>query len=198
MMVRRSLFALVLMFGLMAGTLTTAFAGGSPVQSRLSAAQQDDDATPESDDNSTSDRGDSASGGTVEVLDESGDPMFTIAIANYNDDFEDYSEYSTPDRGYHYVYFEVTVENTGDRAAEVSSYDFFVRDDQGFLYGTSYFSVLEDSPTAELIEFNPEDPIEAGDSYTGYMVFLVPNVSELEDAFYAPSGRLITIGEFDN
>ncbi|MGH2550135.1 MAG: DUF4352 domain-containing protein [Thermomicrobiales bacterium] len=198
MLVRRYLFAFMLVFGLTAGTLTAAFAGGAPVQSGLSAAQQDDDATPEADDNSTSNRDDATSGAAVEVFDESGDPTISIAISNVDDDFQDYSEYSAPDRGFHYVYFEVTVENIGDRAAEVSSYDFFVRDDQGFLYGSSYFSVLEDSPTSELVEFNPEDPIEAGDSYTGYLVFLVPDVSELVDAFYAPSGRLITIGEFDS
>jgi hypothetical protein len=196
MLVRRYLFALVLMFGLLAGTLTTAFAGGSPVQSGPSAAQQDDDATPEADDNSTSNRDDAPAGGAVEVVDESGDPSLSITFENVDDDFQDYEDFSAPERGYHYVYAEVTVENIGDRAAEVASYDFVVRDSEGFLYGQTYFSVLEDSPTAELTEFNPEDAIEAGDSASGYIVFQVPDVTDLVDAFYAPSGQLVTLYEF--
>lgn len=195
MTLRRSIFALVLMFGLMAGTLATALAGGAPTQRGVTAAQQDD-ATPEADDDSTSNRADTVVDVPVEVQDESGDPSMSIILSNFNDDWDDYEDFSQPDRGYHYVYFEVTVENIGNRAADVSSYDFFVRDEQGFLYGNAYVSVLEDSPTAELEEFNPEDGIESGDTATGYLVFLVPNESELVDAFYAPSGRLITIGTF--
>lgn len=201
MTLRRSLFALVLIFGLMAGTFATALAGGAPTRSAVPSAQQDDDATPEADDGSSSDRTGGSTGSTVEdvpveVVDESGKPSLSITLSNFSDDWQDYEDYSAPDRGFHYVYFELTVENIGSRSAEISGYDIFVRDEQGFLYGSAYVSVLEDSPTAELQEFNPDGPIEADDTYTGYVVVAVPNESELVDAFYAPSGRLITIATF--
>lgn len=195
MTVRRSLLAFVLIFGLMAGTFATALAGGAPGQPSVSGARQTDDATPEADDDSTSSRsGDSTVEDVpVEVVDESGKSSLSITLSNFSNDWEDYEDFSAPDRGFHYAYFELTVENIGSRSADVSSYDIFVRDEQGFLYGSAYVSVLEDSPTAELQEFDPEGPIEAGDTYTGYIIVAVPNESELVDAFYAPSGRLITI-----
>jgi hypothetical protein len=205
MNLRRSLFALVLLFGLMAGTAATTLAGSAPAQPTLSSAQQDDDATPAADDDSTSNRDDDAdttgSGETVEdvaveVVDESGAPSLSITLSNFSDSWKDYEDYSAPDRGFHYAYFELTVENVGDRDADVSSYDFFVRDEEGFLYGSSFVSVLEDSPTADAQEFNPDGPIAAGDTYTGYIIVTVPNESELVDAFYAPSSRLITIATF--
>jgi len=189
----------VLIFGLMAGTFATTLAGSAPAQRAVPSAQQDDeDATPEANDGSSSDRtgGSTVEDVPVEVVDESGKPSLSITLSNFNDEWEDYEDYSAPDRGFHYVYFELTVENIGSRSAEVSSYDVFVRDEQGFLYSSAYVSVLEDSPTADVQEFNPDGPIEAGDSYTGYVVIAVPNDSELVDAFYAPSGRLITIGTF--
>jgi hypothetical protein len=204
MSLRRSLFALVLLFGLMAGTVATTIAGSAPAQPSVSSAQQDDDATPEADDGSTSgrtgddDAGTTGSGSTVEdvaveVVDESGAPSLSITLSNFTDSWKDYEDYSAPDRGFHYAYFELTVENIGDRDADVSSYDVFVRDEEGFLYGSAFVTVLEDSPTAELDEFNPDGPIAAGDTYTGYIIVAVPNESELVDVFYAPSGRLITI-----
>jgi hypothetical protein len=199
MTLRRSLFALVLLFGLMAGTVATTLAGSAPAQPTLSSAQQDDDATPEADDDSTGGRtGDDDAGSTVEdipveVADESGAPSLSITFSNFSDSWKDYDDYSAPERGFHYAYFELTVENIGDRDADVSSYDFFVRDEEGFLYSSSFVSVLEDSPTADQQEFNPDGPIAAGDTYTGYVIVAVPNESDLVDAFYAPSGRLITI-----
>lgn len=195
MTLRRSLFALALLFGLMAGTLSTALAGGAPSQGAVLSAQQDDDATPEADDDTPSNRtsGETVEDVPVEVVDESGNPSLEITLSNFSDDWEDYEDYSAPDRGFHYIYFELTVENIGKRSADVASYDFFVRGADGFLYGKTYLSVLEDSPTAELEEFDPQDGIEAGDTYTGYLVVMVPNDTELVDIFYAPSGRLITL-----
>jgi len=202
MSVKRSLFAFVLLFGLMAGTLATALAGSAPAAPGLNAAQQDDDATPEADDNSTGSRGDDSDSGdvvdnvAVEVVDESGDPSLTITVSNVNEDWDEFSDFSTPDRGFHFVYLEVTVENVGKRSADVASYDFFIRDEQGFLYGKAYVSLADGSAAEDVGEFDPGDPIEAGDSVTGYIVFMVPNESTLVDAFYSPSGRLITVATF--
>jgi hypothetical protein len=211
MSLKRSLLAMLLMFGLMAGTIATAVAGGAPAGASLTAAQQDDeDATPGADDEETgsrpddedTDAGDDANGSdaegevvdnvTVEVLDERGDPSLAITVNETIDGWEDYEEFSTPDRGFRYVALVVTIENTGEDMVEVTDFDFFVRDEQGFIYGTGYVSVLEESESAEVGVFETTE-VAAGESYTGIMVFGVPNEAEIVDAFYAPSGRLITV-----
>jgi hypothetical protein len=211
MSLKRSLLAMLLMFGLMAGTIATAVAGGAPAGASLTAAQQDDeDATPGADDEETGSRpddedtdpGDDANGSdaegevvdnvTVEVLDERGDPSLAITVNETIDGWEDYEEFSTPDRGFRYVALVVTIENTGEDMVEVTDFDFFVRDEQGFIYGTGYVSVLEESESAEVGVFETTE-VAAGESYTGIMVFGVPNEAEIVDAFYAPSGRLITV-----
>jgi hypothetical protein len=195
----------------MAGTIATAVAGGAPAGASLTAAQQDDeDATPGADDEETGSRpddedtdpGDDANGSdaegevvdnvTVEVLDERGDPSLAITVNETIDGWEDYEEFSTPDRGFRYVALVVTIENTGEDMVEVTDFDFFVRDEQGFIYGTGYVSVLEESESAEVGVFETTE-VAAGESYTGIMVFGVPNEAEIVDAFYAPSGRLITV-----
>jgi hypothetical protein len=213
MSLKQSLLAMLLMFGLMAGSLVTAVAGSAPVPaaSNLTAAQQDDDATPEADDEEAGARpedddeaveDDDATGGageaevvdnvTVEVLDERGDPSLAITVVDTIDGWEDYEEFSTPDRGFRYVALVVEIENIGEDTTEVTDFDFFVRDEQGFIYGTGYVSVLEDSESGEIGVFETTE-VAADDSYTGIMVFGVPNEADIVDAFYAPSGRLITV-----
>ncbi len=213
MSLKRSLLAMLLMLGLMAGSIATAVAGGAPAVSPVAAAQQaddDDDATPEGDDEeattrpddedeadddadaSTGDDADVVDNVTVEVLDERGNPSLAITVDETIAEWEDFSEYSTPDRGFHYVALVVTIENIGEDTVEVTDFDFFIRDEQGFIYGTSFASIDEESESAAIGEFESTE-VAAGDSYTGIMVFGVPNEAEIVDAFYAPSGRLITI-----
>jgi lipopolysaccharide export LptBFGC system permease protein LptF len=208
MSLKRSLMAMLLMLGLMAGSIATAVAGApAPAAGTLAAALQDDDATPEADDDETGTRpedddeaaaGDDAAEGdvvdnvTVEVLDERGDPWFAITVNETIDDWDDYSEFSTPDRGFRYVALVVTVENLSEDTAEVTDFDFFVRDEQGFIYGTSFASIEEESESAEIGEFESTD-VAAGESYTGIMIFGVPNDAQIVDAFFAPTGRLITV-----
>jgi hypothetical protein len=213
MSLKRSLLAMLLMLGLMAGSIATAVAGGAPAVTPVAAAQQaddDDDATPERDveeatarpddedeadddaDAATGDAADVVDNVTVEVVDERGNPSVAITVNETNDEWEDYSEFSTPDRGFRFVALVVTVENVSDDLIEVSDFDFFIRDEQGFIYGTSFASIDEESESAEIGEFERTE-LAAGDSYTGIMIFGVPNEAEIVDAFYAPSGRLITI-----
>jgi hypothetical protein len=209
MSLKRSLMAMLLMLGLMAGSIATAAAGApAPAVSSLPAAQQDDDATPDADEDETGARpedddeaaadddaateGDVVDNVTVEVLDERGDPMVAITVTETVDEWEDYEEFSSPDRGFRYVALVVTVENIGEDTLEVTDFDFFVRDEQGFIYGTGFVSVLEDSESAETGIFESTE-VAAGDSYTGVMVFGVPNEAQIVDAFFAPSGRLITV-----
>lgn len=213
MSLKRSLLAMLLMFGLMAGSIGAALAGGAPAVANLPVAQQEDeDSTPgaedeeadsrtgddeaEADDaeadDTTAGEGDVVDNVTVEVLDERGDPLVAITVNETIDEWEDFSEFSTPERGFRYVALVVTVENIGEDTVEVTDFDFFIRDEQGFIYGTTFASIDEESESAEIGEFETTE-VAAGDSYTGIMVFGVPNEAEIVDAFYAPSGRLITV-----
>ncbi len=177
MTIRRPILALLLMLGLMAGTLATTFA--------------QDSATPEAGTTGKSTTGDVVDNVAIEVIDESGDPALSITVNETVDPFKDYDEYSTPDRGLRLVSIEVTIENIGSRTTEVSPYDFFIRDEQGFIYGSSYVSRTEES-TSAVPDFETTELAE-GDSVTGMLVFEVPTEATIVDAFYAPSGRLITI-----
>jgi hypothetical protein len=84
------------------------------------------------------------------------------------------------------------VANISDDEQEVSDFDFMIRDEFGFLYGTTFASIEEGSASEDIGELEGDD-IDAGDSITGLIIFAVPTDSELVDVFYAPYGRLITI-----
>jgi hypothetical protein len=177
MTIRRPMLALLLMLGLMAGTVATSFA--------------QDSATPEAGTTDKSTTGDVVDNVAIEVVDESGKPALAITVNETVDPFEDFDEYSTPDRGLRLVSLEVTIENIGSRSTEVSPYDFFIRDEQGFIYASSYVSRTDESVSA-VPDFETTELAE-GDSVTGMLVFEVPTEATGVDAFYAPSGRLITI-----
>ena len=128
----------------------------------------------------------------ITVLDERGDEMLAITVENVDTDWQDYSQFSTPDRGYHFVALEITVENIGDAEQEVSTFDFILRDEFGFLNGTAFISIDEESNSADIGEFE-SGAIDSGDSVTGLIVFSIPDDVALVDVFYAPYGRLITV-----
>ncbi|MCC6703248.1 MAG: DUF4352 domain-containing protein [Thermomicrobiales bacterium] len=202
MLLKRALFAMLLVFGIVAGSFGAATAAGTPAVAPMPLQFQGDDeeeATQEADEDVDADDADTrgaAAGGAVEVVDERGNPILAITIEEMFVPWEDYSEYSTPDRGYYFVAMHVTVENISDSEQEVTDFDFMIRDEFGFLYGTSFASIDEDSPSEEIGEFEGDD-IDAGDSITGLIVFSIPNEVELVDLFYAPYGRLITVATFE-
>ncbi len=217
MLLKRAVFAMALVFGLMVSSIATTVAAGVPASAPAPVAFQDDDdddATVEaeedidtddaaddaddaSDDNDDADdedddRGQSSSGDTVTVVDERGDPILEITVNDVIEEWEDFSEFSSPDRGYLFVAFNVTVTNISDDEQEVTDFDFMIRDEFGFLYGTSFVSVEEDTESEEIGVFEGDD-VDAGDSITGLIIFGVPDDVQLVDLFYAPYGRLITI-----
>lgn len=195
MLLKRALFTLLLVLGGVSGSFAVATASGSPAAAPNAYVFQDnDDATAEADDSSddADDARGASTGNSVEVVDEQGEPVLSITIEDVMLPWEDYSEYSTPDRGFYYVALHVTVENISDSEQEVSDFDFFVRDEFGFIYGTTYASIAEGSASEEIGEFEGDD-VDAGDSVTGLMIFAVPTEGELVDVFYAPLGRLITV-----
>ena len=217
MLLKRALFAMLLVFGIMVGSIATTSAAGAPAAAPAPIAFQDDDddATEEADDTddateeateeATEDVDDAddddtgaqgGSGDAVTVVDERGDPILEITVNEVIEEWDDFAEFSTPDRGYFFVAMNVTVTNISDDEQEVTDFDFMLRDEFGFLYGTSFASVDEESESAEIGIFESDD-VDAGDSITGLIIFAVPDDVELVDVFYAPFGRLITVATFN-
>lgn len=199
MLLKRALFALLMVFGIMAGSLgaSVAAAPRAGVAPAPVIFQDNDDATAEADDQNDDDRAqDAGSGEAIEVLDDRGNPILSITVNEVINPWEDFSEYSKPERGFYYMALNVTVENIGDDEQEFSDFDFMVRDEFGFLYGTTFASIDEESESADIGELEGDD-IDAGDSITGLIIFALPNEGELVDVFYAPYGRLITIATLD-
>lgn len=223
MLLKRALFAMLLVFGIMVGSIATTSAAGAPAAAPAPIAFQDDDddateeaedtddATEEATDDADTDDSDSddvddsddvnddedsgaqgGSGDAVTVVNERGDPILEITVNEVIVEWEDFSEYSSPDRGYFFVALNITVTNISDDEQEVTDFDFMLRDEFGFLYGTSFASVDEESESADIGAFEG-DEIDAGDAITGLVIFAVPDDVELVDVFYAPYGRLITV-----
>ena len=188
MFLKRGLFALLMVFGTLVGSIATISVAASPAPSVSQSDRESDEGTPASDDENES----TGSGDVITVLDERGDEMLAITVENVDTDWQDYSQFSTPDRGYHFVALEITVENIGDAEQEVSTFDFILRDEFGFLNGTAFISIDEESNSADIGEFE-SGAIDSGDSVTGLIVFSIPDDVALVDVFYAPYGRLITV-----
>lgn len=153
------------------------------------------DGTPEAESSPAS--GEPAIGDTVVYFGDDGKEWGTITVNQLIDPFEDFdSDFGSPDRGYHFVATEVTIENTGSKVIEVQSYDLLVQDQEGFLYGNAYVSRTEDQE-AEQAELEDIE-LEAGDSVTGWVFYQVIDGSSPSHLYWQPdSGRLITIAKVD-
>jgi hypothetical protein len=151
------------------------------------------DATPEAENAPAS--GEPAVGDTVVYIGNDGKEAGTITVNQVVDNFEDYdSDFGEPDRGYHFVALEVTIENTGSKTIEAQTYDVLLQDTDGFLYGYAFISRTEeqeeDQPELEDIE------LEGGDSVTGWVFYQVVDGATLSHVFWQPdSGRLVTIAK---
>jgi hypothetical protein len=198
-----------MVFGIMAGTLAPAIAAApqagvapAPVvfqdddEAEATADDADEADTDDADDRDDDSRSSGGSGDTITVVDERGNPILEITVNEVVNPWEDFSDFSTPERGFYFLALNVTVENISDDEQEFSDFDFMVRDEFGFLYGTTFASIDEDSPSADIGELEGDD-MDAGDSITGLVIFALPDDGALVDVFYAPYGRLITLATLD-
>lgn len=136
---------------------------------------------------------DPAVGDSVPYIGSDGQEWARVTVEEVIDPFDDYDASSgAPDRGNRWVALRITVEDTGSKAVEVSSFDFIVQDDQGFLYGNSFISRTEEQEAAEP-EFEDAN-LAPGDSVTGLLFFQVVDDAQLSHIFWEPdSGRLVTL-----
>lgn len=182
---RKLLYALIAMLML--------FASGSSL-----VAAQDDDATPEGDEPVAAEGTnpvDPAIGDTLTWTDENGDAMATITVTNVERGWEDYDEYSEPERGTEYVAFTIEVESLIERGAiDVEGYDFSLQTATGYYYGTSYASAEKADPP--LLEDTVS--LANGDSEEFTLVYNVYEEDGLAHLFWAPdSGYFLTIASLE-
>ena len=189
-----ALFAMLFMMGSSAG---------------LVAAQSDDDATPDDSDttqvdDATPEDEDAAApsgetnpvnpqfGDVVTYYATSGDPQVAFTVNDAFRDWDEYDEFSEPDRGVTYLAVEITVENVSDDPFDLDPFRFGLQDGQGFFTGTSYVSAGEDAETEVLSE---SVTVDGGDTYEGVFIFEVIDDQPLGSLFWNESGILLTLAD---
>ena len=125
-------------------------------------------------------------GDAVPIYDtESGEEIASITVESVTDPFEEYSEYSAPERGSRYIAVEYTVENlTENDSIDSPAYYLSLGTDQGLLISQSYVSLADDSDVEELTT----DEILGGESATGTLVYQLPEDVEVGGFYYNAYG----------
>ena len=122
----------------------------------------------------------------------SGDPIATFTVTDAERGWDDYSEYSEPERGSTYLAVEISVENISDEAWELNPYDFVLQDGQGFAYGNSYVSPVDDADPEVLEE---AVTIDGGDTWEGVVIFEIFKNQPLAHFYWSDSGVLLTLAD---
>ncbi len=175
MSILHRLSAIALASLLTVGTATTTFA--------------QDDATPDA---GTPAATPAASSDTPVVGDEvpiyssdTGEEIASITVENITDPFEDYSEYSAPERGTRYIAVEYTVTNEVENdSLDSPAYYLSLGTDQGLLASQAYVSLPDDSNVEELTT----DAILGGESATGTLFYQLPDGVEIGGLYYTGYG----------
>jgi len=121
-------------------------------------------------------------GEALTVYDSDGEEAAQITATEFTDPFEDYSEFSEPDRNERFVFFAVEVGNTGERPYEFQPYNFSVLDAQGILYSVG-FIVRTDQSTVDLPDLEEANMLP-DESLAGGIGFRVPADAELTQLVY--------------
>lgn len=126
---------------------------------------------------------------------ERGDEIATLEVTGITEDWQDFDQYSSPERGTTYIAIDVLITNTSDADLEVNPYNFSIVDSESSNLGTSYVSVAEGAET-EL--FKDAVVLAPGESVEGTMVYSMFNgVTPVAMMWQPEWGRLgiITFGD---
>jgi hypothetical protein len=175
--------AIALAFLLMAGTATAALA--------------QDDATPDTGTPTSGTPGADGAGpvvgDAVSVYDpDSLEEIASITVESITDPFEDYGEYSAPDRGTRYVAVEYTIENlVANDSLDSPAYDLSLATTQGLLYRSTYVGLPDDTDIEEL----STDAILGGESATGTLFYLLGDDEEIGGLYYTAYGSFTLLAD---
>lgn len=122
---------------------------------------------------------------------ERGDSIATFEVTGIVEDWQDYDEYSKPERGTTYIAVTVLLTNTSDVDLEVNPYDFSMIDSESSNLSTSYASAAEDAETELLVDAVVLAP---GESTEGTLVFsMFDSVTPVGMMWQPEYGRLAIV-----
>lgn len=125
-------------------------------------------------------------GDAVPIYDsESGEEIASITVESITDPFEEYSEYSAPERGTRFIAVEYTVENlVANDSIDSPAYYLSLGTPEGLLISQAYLSLADDSDVEELTT----DEILGGESTTGTLFYQLPDDVEIGGLYYNAYG----------
>lgn len=122
--------------------------------------------------------------------DDRGNPVATLEVTEIESDWQDYDDYSEPERGSIYQAVHFTITNVSDSSLIVEPYSISMIDSTGLNSGRSYASVAEGSDT---VLFEEDAPLAAGESLEGVMIFQTYDDTEPAALVWQPDSGLLNI-----
>ena len=121
-----------------------------------------------------------------------GDEYAAVTVTDYQDPFEDYSEYSAPDSGSRVIAVTVSLENLiANDGIDFSPYDFTLQTAEGFLVSSGYVEPSDDSDLTPL----EDGRVGGGDSAEGSIFFVLPDGVDVTGIIFQPdSGIVVNVG----
>lgn len=132
-------------------------------------------------------------GDTVAYVSQEGRALGSVSVGSVEAGFDEFSEYFDPDADSQYVAVEFTFSNPGDDDLEVNIYRLSLETPGGFLWGTGYVGLPDDTAIEEL---ESEFELDPGETETGIVFFQVPRDEELVRLWWTPdTGRLLELAD---
>ncbi|MCA9833303.1 MAG: DUF4352 domain-containing protein [Thermomicrobiales bacterium] len=131
-------------------------------------------------------------GNAATYYDSRGNEVATLAVNDVDDDWQDYDQYSAPERGYVYRAVNFTVENVSGSSMIVDSYSFSLLDAEGRNTSSSWVTAAEDSDT---VLFDEDVPLAAGESADLTLVFSSPEEVAAAALIWQPDYGTLVIAQ---
>lgn len=101
-------------------------------------------------------------------FDDRGNPVFEVMVTGVELDWQDYDEFSAPERGSMYVKVDFSFTNLSDRAEIVSPYTIMLIDNMGLATTQGYFADAPDL-MIEDVSLDPGGTVEGSLVFSMYM-----------------------------
>jgi hypothetical protein len=123
-------------------------------------------------------------GAETPFYDASAEEIGTVSVDEIITDFQSTDSSITPTRGMMAVGVVLTLTSTGATELQPNTYSFYLVDDFGYMYFPTYYFRGEES-TSQYPDF-PTDPLTAGSSATGIVLYEIPRDAAISYITYSP------------
>jgi len=131
-------------------------------------------------------------GDTITYYADNGSEAGTITVTDVERQWDGYDEYQEPDSGVEYVAVTFEVESLTSRGGlELSPYDFFVIDGQGYVHSTAYASNEESEDDVQVL--SDSTSVQKGDTLEFVLVFEVYEDQPLSNVVWQPDSSIFLI-----